>query len=227
MNNDCFTSIFQFLPRADLINLIKLNTEFATKYFPKKIIIRTFDEALQFYNWCQAFDTSNLQEVTYKICDLRWDARVPEGVFIGWTPSTVKKLTVNVYNNFDFVIMDTIEDLTLDRASDVEFYIPDSVKRLCLEKRFNGRICSWSNSLEYLHIEAWPMPIEELDILDLPDGVREIYISYGVPVEVHVWPSELKKLTLIECDNDPVSSWFCIKHGEIPEGVEVIRFNVD
>ncbi len=171
------------------------------------------------------FDTSNLEEVTYKICDMRLVA-VPENAFVGWTPASVKKLTIDVYDHCDYRIADTIEDLTLNRASELEFQLPSSIKRLRLESRFEGRIAWWPEALEELHIESWMMPQGIPDVLELPDGVREIYINYGVPVEVHVWPAALERLTLVESDDDAVASWLNMTHGDIPEEVQVRRVRV-
>jgi hypothetical protein len=224
MNTDCFAHISQFMPRKEAV---KLTTETAAMNFPKKVVLKSFDEARQFYNWCQTFDTSNLEEVSYVICDMRWEV-VQEGAFVGWTPPSVKKLTIDVYNHCDYYILDGIEDLTINRASEMEFHLPDSIKRLRLEKRFEGRIAWWPDSLEHLHINSWAMPYggDGPDVLELPDGVREIYIDYGVPVEVHVWPAALERLTLIECDDDAVANWLCMTHGDIPEGVKAIRKRV-
>jgi len=224
MNTDCFSLISQFMPRAEAV---KLTTETAAKNFPKKVVLKSFDEALQFYNWCQSFDTSNLEEVTYRICELRWGA-VPEGAFVGWTPPSVKKLTLDVYNTVDYVIMDGIEELSLNRASEMQFDLPDSIKRLRLEKRFEGRIEKWPAGLEDLHIDSWMTPYVSMpDVLELPDGVREIYIDYGVPIEVHVWPAGLERLTLVECEEDHMAMWLCMQHAAVPEGVEFKRVVVE
>jgi hypothetical protein len=224
MNNDCFSLISQFMPRADAV---KLTTETVAKNFPKKVVIKSFDEALQFYTWCQTFDTSNLEEVTYRIYDMRWGA-VPEGAFVGWTPPSVKKLTIDVYNQCDYRILDTVEELSLNRGTELDFNLPDSIKRLRLEKRFEGRITWWPDALEELTIMSWQMPQggSGADVLELPDGIRKIYIDYGVPVEVQVWPAALEKLTLVECDGDHVAKWLNIQHGDIPDEVEVQRVQV-
>jgi hypothetical protein len=220
MNNDCLSHITQFMPRVEAV---KLTTDSAVKNFPKKVVLKSFDEALQFFNWCQMFDTSNLEEVTYQIYDMRWDA-VPEGAFVGWTPPSVKKLTIDVYNHCDYRIMDTVEELSLNRGADLVFNLPDSIKRLRLESRFEGRIGWWPEALEELRIESWAMPEESFpDVLELPDGIRTIYIDYGVPVEVHAWPAALQKLTLVESDNDYVANWLNMQHADVPEGVKLIR----
>jgi hypothetical protein len=224
MNNDCFSLIAQFMPRKESV---KLTPETAVNNFPKKVVIKSFDEALQFYTWCHTFDTSNLEEVTYCICDMRWGA-VPEGAFVGWTPPSVKKLSINVYNHCDYRIMDTVEDLTLNQASNLDFNLHDSIKKLHLEKRFDGRITWWPDALEELRIDSWMMPENGAgpDVLELPDGIREIYINYGVPIEVHVWPAELKKLTLVKSYDDAVENWLNMQHGPIPEDVEVHTVHV-
>ncbi len=210
MNNDCFSLITQFMPRSEAV---KLTTESAAKNFPRKVVLESFDDALQFYHWCQVFDTSNLKEVTYRIYERG------TGV-IGWTPPSVKKLTIDVYNHCDYSIMNTVEELSLSRGDGVVFNLPDSIKCLRLERMFEGRIGWWPANLEKLTIMSWAIP-EEPDVLELPDGVREIYIDYGVPVEVHVWPAMLETLTLVECEDDHIATWFDMQHGDIPEGVTV------
>jgi hypothetical protein len=218
MNTDCLSHITQFMPRVEAV---KLTTDSAVRNFPKKVVLKSFDEALQFFNWCQMFDTSNLEEVTYQIYDMNW---TPEDAFVGWTPPSVKKLTIDVYNHCDYRIMDTIEELSLNRGAYVVFNLPDSIKRLRLENRFEGLIGWWPEALEELHIESWAMPDVSFPyVLELPIGIRTIYIDYGVPVEVHVWPTALQKLTLVESEDDYVANWLNMTHGDIPEGVEFIR----
>jgi hypothetical protein len=218
MNNDCFSIVTQFLPASEAV---KLNTETAVKNFPKKVVLKTFREVDEFIRWCDHFDTSNLEEVTYQIYDMRYDA--PRDRLIGWVPHGVKVLRVDVYNEAVYAEMpETVEELHLGRVSGMRLVIPDHVKRVTLEEKFNGEVAQWPAQMDELVVRGWGFDDgnEAYAVDNLPEGLRRMHLSWGVPIEVRQWPTTLEELTIVESDDDMLTQWLGIQHTEVPNGVE-------
>lgn len=171
------------------------------------------------------FDTSNLQEVSYCIYDMNYG--IPRGTLIGWVPPSVKVLRLDTYH-CRCIVPETIEELYIDRC-DTDIVLdaannfkplPNSIKRMTLEHKFDGIIREWPKHLEKLTIHGWDCENEVYPITNLPEGLQEMHISWGVPIEVKRWPSTLTKLTIETSDDDMVTSWFNIEHAPIPVGIE-------
>jgi hypothetical protein len=219
MNTDCFAMVTKFLPFAEAT---KINVESAVQNFPKKVVLRSFVEVEKFIQWCQTFNPINLEEVTYCIYDMRYDA--PRGQLVGWVPPGVKVLRVDVYN-YDVLyaeIPESVEELHLERISKGRIVFPPWIKRVTLGKKFNGIILEWPESMEELNIQGW----DSCDyngphcIDNLPEGLRTMHLSWGVPVEVRKWPTTLEKLTIEESDEDCLVQWIGIQHEEVPKSVD-------
>ena len=216
MNNDCLSTITQFLPSAEAR---KINKVSADKNFPKKVVLKSFRDVEEFIRWCQHFDSSNLEEVAYQIYDMAWG--IPRGQLVGWVPHGVKVLRIDIYKESVFAtIPETVEELHLGRVHGAQLALPDHIKRVTLEEKFNGTVVQWPAHLEELVINGWKLDGDEAFAIDnLPEGLRTMYLSWGVPVEVRRWPASLEELTLVESDDDMLTHWLRVQHAEVPEGV--------
>ena len=210
MNNDCLSNITKFL---EPILALRISVDSVSKNFPRKIKLRSYEEVEQFQRFCQMFDISNLNEVCCVICDLRWDA--PEMV-IGWVPSSVKILSLDIYNLCEFEIPETVEELYLNRCPNDNIRLPESTKKITLGKMFQGNILDWSPRLEELFIRGWDSDDSEPHILDnLPETIHTMFVTWGIPVMVGKWPVSLKQLTIETCEDDMFVNWMGIVHAPV------------
>jgi hypothetical protein len=214
MNRDCFYLASSYLSVREAV---KINIESTLRNFPKKIIIKSYEDAAKFFRWCQMFDTSNLKEVTYSIYyDMRMD--IFRGTLIGWVPPSVKVLKLDTYH-CQCIVPNTIKELCIGRC-DTGIVLPDTIKKLTLNQKFNGIIQRWPQNMETLIIHGYNCIDGPWPIYNLPEGLREMYVSWGVPIEVKHWPSTLSKLTIETCDDDAMSFWYNIEHAPIPDTVD-------
>ncbi len=217
MNTDCFYLATSYLSTNVAV---KIDNASLSRNFPTKIIIKSYKDAAKFFRWCQMFDTSNLKEVTYCIYDIQLGELQPQAL-IGWVPPSVKVLRLDTYH-CQCIVPDTIDELYIDRC-DTGFVLPDNIKKLTLEKKFNGIIEKWPKNMESLVIHNCYSDNGPWEIYNLPEGLREMYISWGVPIEVKEWPSTLNNLTIETSDDDVMASWYNIEHAPIPDSVHYIH----
>jgi hypothetical protein len=217
MNSDCFYLASSYLHASEAA---KINIESVLRNFPTKIIIKSYEDAKKFFRWCQMFDTSNLKEVTYCIYDMRMGIprSTPPGTLIGWVPPSVKVLRLDTYH-CQCIVPNTIDALYVGRC-DTGLVLPDTIKKLTLEQKFNGIIQKWPQNMESLTIHGYDCNEGPCPIYNLPEGLREMYVSWGVPIEVKNWPSTLSKLTIETSDDDAMAAWYNIEHAPIPENVD-------
>lgn len=223
MNNDCFSKVIQFIEPA---KAMKINYNSVTQSFPKKIVLRNYEQVEQFVRWCETFDTMNLQEVDCRICYLTW--RIPQNMVVGWVPFTVKKLSLTIYNYCTIDIPDTVEELYLDDCNYQEIRLPLSLKKLTLGKKFGGNIVYWPREIVELIIEGWVINEYQIPICldELPDTIHTITLSWGTMVQFNRWPEQLKNLTLETCEDDMISQWLVIEHAPIPLNVNFTHIKI-
>jgi hypothetical protein len=222
MNNDCLSAVTQYLQTAEAV---KISRDSVAKNFPKKVVLKSFRDVDQFLEWGQCFDMSNLEEVTYQIYDMSYDA--PRDQLVGWVPHGVKVLRVDIYNEAIYAeLPETVEELHLGRVGGCELRLPDHIKRVTLEAKFDGTVVQWPAQLEDLVIKGWKCDGSEdraYAIDNLPEGLKTMYLDWGVPVEVKRWPTTLALLTLVESEEDRLGQWLDVNHADVPEEIAVTR----
>jgi hypothetical protein len=184
---------------------------------------------MEFYRWCELFDTSNLVEVTIRINRNHWWEKEPENAIYGLVPPSVNILRISVHSDDSYIrIRHPLDELYLNHSAVVSEF-PESVRKLTLESDFEGVIEEWPNGLEELDIQGWTRPGSSvIYISDLPDTVHTIKLGLR-PIDVHRWPDSLRNLR-IECyAENQIHQWLDIRHAPVPEGVtvETITSNTD
>lgn len=218
MNADCISNIIGFLKPVEAM---KISVDSVARYFPKKVSLKSYNEVIQFEQWCLSFDTSNLEEVDCIIDHVCWD--FPADMKIGWVPPSVKKLKLSIFNPCELHIPDTVEELYLNGCESIYgITLPLSLKKLILGDRFEGHnLVIPAAGLEELIIIGWTdQEVESPIILDnLPDSIHTIFLSWGIAAQIDRWPSGLKNLTIESYEDDMYGNWLAVEHAPVPEGV--------
>ena len=228
MNGDCVYAITQFMTAVETG---RLSLKYNKDTFPTQIRLTTYAEVMEFYGWCELFDTSNLVEVTIRINRNHWWEKEPENAIYGLVPPSVNILRISVHSDDSYIsIRHPLDELYLNHSAVVSEF-PESVRKLTLESDFEGVIEEWPNGLEELDIQGWGTGngYSIVSISNLPDTVHTINLGLRIPIEIHRWPESLRNLR-IECyAENQIHQWLDIRHVPVPDGVtvETITSNTD
>ena len=141
-NNDIALSFLQFLEPK---KLRMLNRHFASKYLPKSVNISGFDAYQSYIKYCHTFHVTTIEEVRASFWRRSYfdNAMYQDYIPIGWTPASVKKLTI--YSDYcnDIIIGENIEILTIESSHNNSIVIPDNVREIYISLNFKGTITRW------------------------------------------------------------------------------------
>lgn len=223
MNDDCLLMIAQFAgPKQSM----QLSREFTGKFCPQSILICGYKQLLEFYEWSRNFDMSNLKEVRIVIQETKLmeslHTHIPNAArAVGLVPSSVKKLTLCVYNDAPIEITDGVEEVVIEMGHHLRgLQFPDSVRSIHIVDGFQGLVYRWPSNLERLCINGWctgngrwPVPIE-----NIPDTVRYMILGSHLDIEIQHWPESLETLVF---EGNPDDFGWSIEDAGIPEWVNV------